>query len=1016
MLLPYVPRLVADWAATRNDETWRPIEGTMVFADLSGFTAMSERLSRLGRVGAEEVTDAIGGCFAELLEVAYGAGGGLLKFGGDALLLAFVGDDHVVRAVWSAAAMRERLRTAGRLKTSAGNVTLRMSVGVHTGTFDFFLVGSPSRELLVTGAAASEVVAMEHDASAGQIVISKSTATALPERCIGAPLGPGFLLRRAPEQPSVHVDTFDNAYAVDLREFVPAAVSEHVLAGGGGAEHRVVTVAFVHFDGLDARLREHGPERTAHALDELVHTVEEACAAHDVALLATDVDGDGGKFLLTAGAPSVRGHEEKRMLATVRRIVEADLAIPVRVGVNRGPVFAGDVGPHYRRTYTVMGDTVNLAARLMAAAAPGRVVATSNVLDLAVGFASAPLPPMRVKGKRAPVQAYEVGAAHASTSSDHADIAELPFVGREAELAQLETFLADARAGEGVSVRIAGPAGIGKSRLLGELRARAPEMRSVRATCEAYELATPYATVARLVREALPLPNDASAERVADALRAAVAAHAPDLEPYLPLVGSVLDVDIPDTPETATLAPQYRATRVADTTASLLAAALRGPTLVVIDDSEWIDEASREVVEKLGALATEARIVLVCIARDDTLADDDALVVGPLATEEVETALRQATEGAPLRPHELAALTARADGNPLFLTELWRAATDGEDTDALPDSIEALITAQLDRLKPSLRTVLGYAAILGRGFDRTELHELLGDDVNLDADVWGALAEFVDLEAGTRARFRHGLMRDAAYGKLPFRRRRELHLRAACGSSVAAKCAPMPRPSFSRCTSSMRRPTGRRGATPVSWASERAPSTRTSMRRCCFSARLRRRGSSPTSIPARSRTCVRRSATSTSNGVVSTSSRSSTIGPPAASCEVIPYAKPRCSRRRRGSPSASAGTPTRSVRSERVCSSSMRSTVLPRARHAPSCTRLTPRSVRGKVAVARRSACPHARSPKRERSTIGARRPTRCTSSTGHTRSWASSSWRQVFRAPSSSTRISAIFVAKEWS
>jgi tetratricopeptide (TPR) repeat protein len=466
------------------------------------------------------------------------------------------------------------------------------------------------------------------------------------------------------------------------------------------------------------------------------------------------------------------------MLATARRIVEADLAISVRVGVNRGPVFAGDVGPHYRRTYTVMGDTVNLAARLMAAAAPRRVVATASVLDRAVGFASSPLPPMRVKGKRAPVEAYEVGAAHAP-SSDHADVAELPFVGREAELAVLEKFLAEARAGEGVSIRIAGPAGIGKSRLLGQLRARSPDIPNVRATCEAYEVSTPYATSARLVREALALGNDGSGADVTEALRAAVAAHAPELEPYIPLLGAVLDLDIPDTPETASLAPQYRAARVADTTASLLAAAFRGPRLLVIDDSEWIDEASREVVEKLGSLAAEARIVLVCIARDDTPSDEDALLVGPLESEEVEAALRQATEGAPLRPHELAALTARADGNPLFLTELWRAATDGEDTDALPDSIEALITAQLDRLKPALRTVLGYAAILGRGFDRGELHDLIGDDVHVEADTWLALSEFIDLEAGARARFRHGLMRDAAYGKLPFRRRRELHLRAA---------------------------------------------------------------------------------------------------------------------------------------------------------------------------------------------------------------------------------------------
>ncbi len=367
---------------------------------------------------------------------------------------------------------------------------------------------------------------------------------------------------------------------------------------------------------------------------------------------------------------------------------------------------------------------------------------------------------------------------------------------------------------------------------------------------------------------------------------------APELEPYIPLIGSVLDLDIPDTPETATLAPQYRAARVADTTAALLAAALRGPTLVVIDDSEWIDEASREVVEKLGSLAAEARIVLVCIARDDTASDKDALLVGPLASEEVEAALRQATEGAPLRPHELAALTSRADGNPMFLTELWRAATEGEDTEALPDSIEALVTAELDRLKPALRTVLGYAAILGRGFDRAELHELFGDDVHLDADTWSALADFVDLESGTRARFRHGLMRDAAYGKLPFRRRRELHLRAAArhratragtpGSrSRAAVLALLPCPGPPRDVAL--RASRRRARA--------APSTQTSTRRCCWNAPSPRPASSRTQTRPRSRRCERPSVMCTT-ATASTSAPCSTTAPPAGWCEAT-----RCGRR-----------------------------------------------------------------------------------------------------------------------
>ncbi len=263
-------------------------------------------------------------------------------------------------------------------------------------------------------------------------------------------------------------------------------------------------------------------------------------------------------------------------------------------------------------------------------------------------------------------------------------------------------------------------------------------MPSFRITCEAYEVATPYATVARLLREALALPVDAPAQETIDALRAAITRYAPELEQWVPLIGSVLDLGIAETAETAELAPQYRAARVAASTATLLVAALKGPTLVVIDDSEWIDEASREVLDVLGTLVDDAAVVLIRVVREDAPSDDDALVVGPLPQAEVETALHQATEAAPLHPHRFAALAARADGNPLFLTELWRAAADGDEADALPDSIEALVTAQLDRLPPAMRTILGYASVLGKGFSRSELDALAEDDVGISENTWHA--------------------------------------------------------------------------------------------------------------------------------------------------------------------------------------------------------------------------------------------------------------------------------------
>src|SRR6516165_899 len=120
--------------ARPEDDLVEMLEGTMVFADVSGFTRLSERLARKGKEGAEYLVDAINACFSALLADAYTRGGSLLKFGGDAMLLWFAGDEHVPRACASAAAMRRTLRDVGRIRAGGSDVVLRMSVGVHTGS------------------------------------------------------------------------------------------------------------------------------------------------------------------------------------------------------------------------------------------------------------------------------------------------------------------------------------------------------------------------------------------------------------------------------------------------------------------------------------------------------------------------------------------------------------------------------------------------------------------------------------------------------------------------------------------------------------------------------------------------------------------------------------------------------------------------------------------------------------------------------------------------------------------
>ncbi len=513
-LLPYVPGLLLSWAPTGQDARHLRVTGTLAFVDISGFTRLTERLARKGKVGAEEMSDILSATFAGLLTEARDDGADLVKWGGDAILLLFEGPDHALRAARAAHRMRAALRVIGRVPTTSGNVTLRMSVGVHSGDFDFFLVGDPDihRELLISGPAASVTADTEAAAAADQIGLSRATAALLEPQLLGSPLLDGRLLRTAPVLADVPAVT-DHTYATDPLHVLPPPIRKHLLDGTVAPEHRLITVAFVQFSGTDELLLSAGPTVLADALDEVVRNVQRACADHDVTFFETDINRDGGKIMLTAGAPRSADHDEERMLRVARVVLDRAGRLPLRIGINRGHVFSGDFGPSFRRTYSVKGDAINLAARVMGKAAPGQALATLEVVARSqTEFRTTELPPFVVKGKTEPVHAAAIGAL---VGQRYDDLHASPLVGRAEEMAFLGDALDQARAGHGGLVEIVGDAGIGKSRLVSELLTGLDDVRVVSAPCEQYESSTAYFPFRRLLRGVLDVPANADAQDVA---------------------------------------------------------------------------------------------------------------------------------------------------------------------------------------------------------------------------------------------------------------------------------------------------------------------------------------------------------------------------------------------------------------------------------------------------------------------------------------------------------------------
>ena len=774
-LLPYVPRLVVDWLRNDPDARYRRVDGSLVFVDISGFTKLAERLARKGKVGAEELSDTLDSTFTELLSVAYDYGAGVVKWGGDAVLLLFDGAAHAERACRGAVEMQRTLRRVGRIQTESGTVVLRMSVGVNTGAFDFFLVGESHRELLIAGRAATETTLLEAAADAGEIVVAPATAATLPPRHVGEPKGPGYLLRGVPPAPSSRSALPGDYQDLSIEECLPVAIRTHLLSTDREPEHRNIAVAFVEFRGTDVLIEERGGEEVAAALHECISAVQNAVDRHNVTFHETDISKDGGKILLLAGAPRSAGDDEERLLRTVRAIMDSQLALPLRVGINCGPVFSGDFGPPYRRTFSIKGDAVNLAARLMGKAETGQIVASDEVVRRSrTVFALDELEPFFVKGKAAAIHAHGLGAVRGRSGPASGS----PLVGRRRELDALLAGLASARDWHGRYVEVAAGPGMGKSRLIEELRARAGDVTVLSGACTEYESATPYYAVRALLRTVLGL-DDLDGSAATERLVELVAELAPRLLPWLPLIALPLQLDVPPTPEVEGLDDEFRKERLNEVVQELLGLGLLAPTLFLFEDVHWMDDASRDLLRALVDHLEDRPWLIVTTTRSTELglrkegaAVASLIQLDPLDEADALQMLEEVTAEVPLPPHQLELLRDRAEGNPLYLQELVGMAQRLGGVDELPDSVGGVIAAQIDRLPAADRTALRRAAVLGTSFDRGLLRTVVPEMSPIE--FCNRLGEFLETGAG-RIRFRHALVRDTAYEGLAYSRRRALH-------------------------------------------------------------------------------------------------------------------------------------------------------------------------------------------------------------------------------------------------
>jgi len=580
-------------------------------------------------------------------------------------------------------------------------------------------------------------------------------------------------------QVAVPVPGPSEAVAQRLQRLVPREFAERLLATRGqmAGERRIVTMLFSDVKGSTRMAERLDPEDVLEIMDGAFDVLIEPITRYEGALAR--LMGDG--ILAFFGAPIAHEDDAERACRAALEIIEGARGYAarleeergisgfnVRVGIHTGLVVVGEVGSDLRVEYTAMGDAVNLASRMETAAEPGTVLITEDTHRLiAPLFETEALGPTEVRGKGEPVSVYRVLASRVVAGKARGiEGLESPLVGRDAEFEALREVLEQLQAGVGGIVTIVGEAGIGKSRLVAELRKEVAPLgvRWVEGRCLSYGESMAYLPWVDILQGLLGVSAEDAPAEVRETLREWVRALCPDhFDEAYPFLGRMMSLPLEPQVEERLggLEPEglkvltFRAVeRVLETATS------QGTVVLVCEDLHWADVSSLQLLEQMLALTDRCALLLLCafrpyrehgcwgireaagrqyphrhvdlLLRPLSALDSEALVSNLLHVEALPHPLRMRildhAEGNPFYVEEV--IRSLIDSGTIVYDEAmaqWEATRRVEDI-AIPDTLQGVLTARIDRLDEEARRVLQMASVIGRIFPYRILSAIAGEE------------------------------------------------------------------------------------------------------------------------------------------------------------------------------------------------------------------------------------------------------------------------------------------------